>query len=158
MIWKLQLIAVPCLVLSMLNVGFASEVSDVMKKQRAQVQAERKALVGGTMQLSSEQNEKFWALYDKYADERRKNDDRMQKIILEYAKYYPHVPDKIAGELMDDWLEVETQDLKLKKKYVSRFKSILTPQQLVRYFQTENKLDSIVNSRMTAKIPLMEQK
>ena len=57
MIWKLQLIAAPCLVLSMLNIGFASEVSDVMKQQRAQVQAERKALVGGTMQLSSEQKE-----------------------------------------------------------------------------------------------------
>ena len=136
----------------------ATDVANIMQMERAQLQADRKMIVAQAMQLPAEQTEKFWAIYDKYAAERNRNGDKMQKIILEYAKHYPQVPDDVAKKLMDDWLDVQTKTLSLKKKYVGRFKSVLTPQQLVRYFQTENKLDAIVNFGLAAEIPLMEKK
>ena len=136
----------------------AANVANVMHMERAQLQADRQAIVGQAMQLAPDQTDKFWALYDKYAAERKKNGDKMQKVVLEYAKYYPTVPDDVAKKLMDDWMSVESERLRMKKKYVSQFKSVLTPQQLVRYFQTENKLDAIINFGLAADIPLMEQK
>ena len=138
--------------------AMATDISNIMQMERAQLQADRKQIVAQAMQLSADQSEKFWALYDKYAAERTRNGDKMQKIILQYAKHYPQVPDDVAKKLMDDWLDVQSKTLSLKKKYVGRFKSILTPQQLVRYFQTENKLDAIVNFGLAADIPLMEKK
>lgn len=138
--------------------AFAIDFANVMQMERAQLQADRKMIVAQAMRLTSVQGEKFWALYDKYAGERRKNGDRMQKVILEYAKYYPEIPNSVATKLMDDWLATQTQDIKLKKKYVRKFRAILTPQQLARYFQTENKLDAIVNFGLAAEIPLVEKK
>lgn len=136
----------------------AVDVASVMQMQRGQLQADRRAIIAQSMNLRSTQGEKFWALYDKYAAERKKNGDKMQKIILEYAKHYPQVPDEIATKLMDDWLATESKKLGLKKKYVARFKHILSPQQLIRYFQTENKLDAIIYFGLAADIPLMEKK
>jgi hypothetical protein len=136
----------------------AADVANIMQMERAQLQADRKVIVGQAMQLNPDQTEKFWALYDDYAAERKKNGDRMQKIILDYAKNYPAVPDDVARKLMDDWLKVQSEDLRLKKKYVGKFKKVLKPQQLVRYFQTENKLDAIIDFGLAADIPLMEKK
>jgi len=138
--------------------AMAADVANIMQMERAQLQADRKVIVGQAMQLKPDQTDKFWALYDQYAAERKKNGDKLQKVILEYAKYYPTVPDDVAKKLMDDWMDVQSKNLSLKKKYVGRFKSILTPQQLVRYFQTENKLDAIINFGLAADIPLMEKK
>lgn len=156
---KIRVIVVSCVTLNLALIGFeavAADAARTMQKQREQVQADRKAVIGKAMQLSSTQTEQFWALYDKYSAERKKNNDFWQKIVLEYAKHYPQVPDDVANRIMDDWLKIENQDVKLKKKYVRKFKSILTPQQLVRYFQTENKLDALFNSRVAEQIPLME--
>lgn len=137
--------------------GYAAavDVANVMQMQRGQLQADRKAIVAQSMRLTSTQGEKFWALYDKYTAERKKNGDTTQKIILEYAKYYPEVPDKVAAKLLDDWMGTKSEDLRLKKKYVRKFNQILTPTQTFRYFQTENKLDAIVNFGLAADIPLM---
>lgn len=74
----------------------AVDVASVMQMQRGQLQADRKAIVAQSMRLTSTQGEKFWALYDKYAAERKKNGDNMQKLILGYAKHYPEVPDAVA--------------------------------------------------------------
>ncbi|MFV1997351.1 MAG: hypothetical protein ACC641_05000 [Acidiferrobacterales bacterium] len=138
--------------------GEGVDVANVMQMQRGQLQADRKVIVAQSMRLTSTQGEKFWTLYDKYAVERKKNGDKMQKLVLQYAKHYPEVPDAVASKIMGDWLAIESRDLKLKKKYVTRFREILKPQQLVRYFQTENKLDAIVNFGLAAEIPLMEKK
>ncbi len=141
--------------------GYAAatvDVANIMQMQRGQLQADRKVIVAQSMRLTSTQSEKFWTMYDKYATERKMNGDKMQKLILQYAKHYPEVPDKVASKMMDDWIAIESRDLRLKKKYATKFKEILKPQQLVRYFQTENKLDAIVNFGLAAEIPLMEKK
>jgi hypothetical protein len=133
-------------------------VADVMQMQRAQLQADRKAIIAQTMALEPGQSDTFWSVYDDYAAERNKAGDRMQKLVLEYAKNYPSVPDDVARQLMDDWLDIEKERLHLKTRYVRKFRTVLTPQQTVRYFQTENKLDAIVNFGLAADIPLMEKK
>jgi len=141
--------------------GYAAatvDVANIMQMQRGQLQADRKVIVAQSMRLTSTQSEKFWTMYDKYAAERKMNGDKMQKLILQYAKHYPEVPDEIASKMMQDWIAIESRDLRLKKKYVTRFREILKPQQLVRYFQTENKLDAIVDFGLAAEIPLMEKK
>ncbi len=138
--------------------AIAADVANIMQMERVQLQADRKMIIAQAMQLSSAEGEKFWPLYDDYAAARKQNGDRLQKVILEYAKHFPEVPDAVATKLMDDWLATEKQGVKLKTKYVKKFRRVLTPQQLARYFQTENKLDAIVKFGLAADIPLIEMK
>ena len=67
---EIHLLVASFVVLNLAVIGFeaaAADVGKIMQQQRAQVQADRKAIIGKTMQVSSTQAEKFWALYDKYS-------------------------------------------------------------------------------------------
>jgi hypothetical protein len=43
---------------------------------------------------------------------------------------------------------------KLKRKYVKRFMKVLPAKKVLRYYQIENKLDTIINMDLAATIPL----
>jgi hypothetical protein len=47
--------------------------------------------------------------------------------------------------------------LKLHKKYMRRFGKLLTPLELARFYQIENKLDAVVNVQLAQGIPLISK-
>ncbi len=49
----------------------------------------------------------------------------------------------------------EQVKLRTRNTYVQKFKEILPPKKVVRFFQVENKLDAIINFELVAGIPLV---
>jgi hypothetical protein len=58
--------------------------------------------------------------------------------------------------MLDDYLDIQKKKIALKKKYVKKFKKVLTPKKLVQYYQTENKLDTIIMMELAAEVPLVK--
>jgi len=48
--------------------------------------------------------------------------------------------------------------LKLKKTYYTKFKKILTAGKAARFFQAENKIETLINAELAFDIPLIETK
>ena len=128
-----------------------------MDSVRTAVKANRKKIVAGAMDLTTEEHQKFWPLYAEYRDSAAKSGDRLMNIIMEYAANYNTLTDGQAAKLMNDYAAMDQDRIRLRAVYVKKFGEFLPPRKLMRYFQLENKLDAIVNYDLAATIPLPKQ-
>jgi hypothetical protein len=110
------------------------------------------------MQLNREDSNRFWPVYNDYRAAIGKVNDRRIKLITSYADSYNsgNLSDDKALSLLDEFLSIEKARLKVKKKYVPRFKKVLPPKKVVRFFQVDNKLDAVVKLEMARNIPLVQ--
>lgn len=125
---------------------------------RASIQSDRKAIVNQYMNLSEEESQDFWPLYKEYRSQATKFNDRLAKIILDYGDSYQKqsVSDEQAEQMLSEYLILEQEKLDLREDYVTKFQQILSPLQVTRYFQLENKMDAIINFDLAGNIPLVE--
>ena len=108
------------------------------------------------MKLTSSEAEKFWPVYEQYQKELGKIADQKLALIEKYAKNYNTMTDKLAVELLDYHMSIEAQRLALQCVFVPKFKKVLPPVKMTRYFQCENKITAIVNYELATKIPLIK--
>ena len=107
------------------------------------------------MPLTAPESEAFWPRYNDYQQALRKVNDRKVKLIQGYARDYPALTDEKAEEMLNEFLDIETEEVKLKKSYVKKFRKVLPAKKVTRYFQVENKLDAIINFELADSIPLV---
>jgi hypothetical protein len=124
---------------------------------RAEVLANRQAVIADNLPLSSEEAERFWPLYRQYRQERDVLADRRIEGLEAYYEHMDEMSDALATRLLDDYLVLQADMLALKKRYVSRFREILSQQQTLRYFQLEHRLDAMVEDELAQGIPLASQ-
>ena len=132
----------------------AADLEREMDSVRQIVRSNRQKVIAGGMDLTTEENQKFWPLYSEYRDAAAKQGDRLTKIIMEYGKNYDALSDAQAVKLMNDYATLDQDRLNLRSAYVKKFAAILPPKKLMRYFQMEQKLDAIMNYDIAATIPL----
>ena len=132
----------------------AADIEREMDSVRQIVRSNRQKVVAGGMDLTTEENQKFWPLYSEYRDAATKQGDRLTRIIMEYGKNYDALSDAQAVKLMNDYATLDQDRLNLRSAYVKKFAAILPPKKLMRYFQMEQKLDAIMNYDIAATIPL----
>ena len=135
--------------------AMAGEASDAVELTRSVVQVERKAVVAKAMELTQQESQAFWPVYNEYWNNLNKINDRKVKLIMDYAKNYGNISDTMAKDMLKEFFDIQNATLKLKKKYVKKFENVLPPKKVFRYFQTENKLDALINIQLASEIPLM---
>ncbi|MEE4184777.1 MAG: hypothetical protein V2J12_03300 [Gammaproteobacteria bacterium] len=137
------------------NPAVADYTNDI-EAARTLAQTERKVLIMSQMVMTADEAEAFWPLYDEYTAARKKVGNLRVKVITDYAARFESMDEATARQLLDDALRYEQQMLKLKQKYVKKFRKILPDVKVTRYFQLENKLDALVDFDMAGEIPLIE--
>jgi hypothetical protein len=60
-------------------------------------------------------------------------------VIAEYAAHYNNLEAEVASKLMKKWADVQEEALKLQKNYVEKFEKFLSPVEVLRYMQVENR-------------------
>ncbi len=115
---------------------------------------EKKAVVLASMQLEGEKKETFGNLYEHY--QVRLMELRMQelKLISDYAEHYNDMTDASADKIIIDHIRIEEKALKLKKRYIEQFKTILSSAEVIRYFQIENRYKLLEKAKVAEAIPL----
>jgi hypothetical protein len=93
-------------------------------------------------------------MYREYRVEMAKVGDRVSNLLVKYTQQYDTLTDDQANQIMKDWLSIEKAKNNVKDKYVSRFKKILPPRKVMRFFQADNKLDAVVNAQLASIVPL----
>lgn len=140
--------------------AFSEQVSQQVKEDldltRAVIQLKRKAIVAMNLGLTDYEGQAFWPVYEEYWAEMKKLGDRDVALIGNFAKNYVYesLTNQKADEMLKEWFSIKKQEVKLKEKYVKKFKKVLPEKKVLRYFQIENKLDLIIDSEVSAQIPL----
>ena len=134
----------------------AQDIQSEIELTRAVIQTERQALVASGLDLTSAEADAFWPLYREYQGQRAILGDSEVKLIMDYSDNYGVMTDEKAKKMLDDWFDIESKDLSLKKKYAKKFRKILPDLKVTRYFQIENKLDAVIDNEVAKEIPLVE--
>ena len=140
-------------------VAFAQDqASDNMEIVREKVRADKKLLVATNMELTEQEAAAFWPVYEAYQKEIGDLNARMLKAIESYADVYNQgtVPDDVAKKLLDEVLDIDADEVDLRKSYVPKFGKVLPAGKLARYYQIESKIRAAIRYELASGIPLVK--
>jgi hypothetical protein len=121
---------------------------------REAINNERQTLVTKVMDLTPDEMQRFWPLYIEYRSETLKVGDRIVHLITTYADNYENMTDQTADELLAEFVHIEEERARLKARYLPKFKEALPVRKVARFYQIENKLDSVILAELAQTIPL----
>ncbi len=133
----------------------AQTVKDALELTRQAVETQRRVLVSGALPLTDAEAGAFWPLYDSYEKERRALDERANRLVADFVAAAPSLSDPQAKAMLDEALKVDDERLRLRRSSMDRMAKAIPPRKLVRFFQIENKLDSVVRADVSRQIPLV---
>jgi pyruvate formate-lyase activating enzyme-like uncharacterized protein len=149
--------------LAILSVGIglslpatAQQENDLIEVIRGQIKKDRQAVVAANMTLSATQSENFWPLYREYHQERDGLIDRRIALLTDFRDNRMGMTADQASQILKDALKLENDIGKLKRKYASKFEKVLSPRATLRYYQIENKLDTIIDYELASVVPLRQ--
>jgi hypothetical protein len=149
------------LVLTVAVVAGAADVraqvseTDALHQLRADIQADRQAVVTANLGLTDAEGAAFWPLYREYRAELAKGGDRLQKLIQDFARVYDTATPEQAKALVDEMMAIQKTDLKVKEAYLPKFRKVLPEVKVARLLQLENKIDAVIRIGLAADIPLI---
>jgi hypothetical protein len=135
-------------------VASAQTVKEALEVNREAVESQRRVLVAGALPLTDAESAAFWPLFDGYEKGRRTLDERANRLVADFVAESAIMADGRAREMLDEALKIDDERLRLRRSWLSRMSKAIPPRKLVRFFQIENKLDSLVRADVARQIPL----
>ncbi len=147
-------LAAAALVSVVAAVAAAQTVKDALEVTRQAVESQRRVLVAGALPLTDAEADAFWPLYDAYEKERRPLDERANKLVADFLAGAASLTDAQAKAMVEEALKVDEERLRVRRSYLGRMVKAIPPRKLARFYQIDNKLDSVVRADVSRQIPL----
>jgi len=135
------------------NEKFADMAGEI-ELLRSVAQTERKAIVAQAMILTDQESTAFWPVYNDYRAAMAKVNDRLVKVVTDYAAVRNTMTDEQAKTLLNDHIKFEQDLLNVRKKYIKKFNKAIPMVKVARFYQIENKLDILQKMSLASQIPL----
>src|SRR5436190_8003446 len=132
----------------------AQTEQDMIEVARSVVAADRKAVVVAAMELTEKEGTSVWPLYEEYRNEMGKITDDRIKLVRDYAKLYPTVPDEQAKQMLDTYTRLQRKQVDKRAAHLKSFAKILPPAKALRFAQVETRLDLVYQLQLAAAVPL----
>ncbi|MFC2119641.1 hypothetical protein ACFLQ4_01080 [Bacteroidota bacterium] len=133
--------------------NFETGYIDILKKD---IQTEAKMLVGENLEMTEEQAEVFWPLYDEYDAELLELSNERLNVISSYMLDYYDLSNEKAETLVNKAMDIDQKRLDLKRKYIAKMNKVL-PQKLVgKFFQIDNYLQTLLTIQRQSTIPFIK--
>lgn len=135
----------------------ADEAASVaeMHALEAEIGPEKRAFVAEQLELTPQEDAKFWPIYDGYQDALRAFNQRRLDNILRYARAYNDdaFDDATATAIAEEALDIEKDEAEQMDRTFRKLKKVVPAVKAVRYLQVENKLRAIVRFEQAAQVP-----
>ncbi len=141
--------------LAPLSVAAAPIPRDAIEVLRADLRADRKAIIAEEMKLTEQQSAAFWPIYRSYRAEVDKVSDRFVALVLEYTNVYPNLPEQKAGEMLSQYTRIESDLLSVKRKYLKKLGKVLPASKVFRFAQLDNRYDLGTRVAIATQIPVL---
>ena len=122
---------------------------------RADVRAEKTAIIGQMMDLNDDQAAKFWPIYREYDVALQQLNDKKLAGIKQYAKNYDSMTDEKADELAKLALDLENERTDLKRTYYEKVSKQLGGILAARFLQIENQLLMVIDLQIASSLPIV---
>jgi len=150
-------LALSCLLMARPAQGQAGQPTnglDQIELTRANIQNRRQEIVQQIMELTPTESEKFWPVYRDYRNEIARVSDQRVELIEKFVNQAATMSDEQSEKLLHQWFSLREQQIGVQKKYAGKFRKVLPGAKVVRFYQTENLLDTIVSANIQASMPV----
>lgn len=137
--------------------------SDILTDQqlanaRMMIQEGRQAIIREDLHLTAEEEAAFWPLYEDYRSDLMPIQDRSVVLTANYMRQYESgvLTDAYAERMLEDYFSIKSDLLKVRKKYIRRFKKIMPMLKVTRFYQLENKMNADIDAELAFLVPLIE--
>ena len=125
---------------------------------RDQLDLDKRAVVESNLVLTEPQAAAFWPIYEEYQRELKAIDERLVKLVNEYAEKYVSgsITDAIARRLIGEALALDEAEVGLRKNTLMKLDGVVPAIEAARYLQIENKIRAVIRYDLSDSIPLVE--
>ena len=122
---------------------------------RLEMRKDKRGLVERNMELTPQEAQKFWPIYDAYQQELDRIVQRENRALLDYINTENMMTDANAKRIGREFLKAEDDEQALRTKQLRRVLAVLPGRKAVRYLQIETKLRTLQRYDVAERIPLV---
>lgn len=143
-----------------LSLSWAQNTNDYIELTREVLKVEKKATIAEVMQMTEEESEVFWPLYNEYERMQSEIQNERISVILDYAENFENITEEMADEYLTRMLDYQNNLLALKKMWYKKFKNNMPNSigKIATFFQAENKIEALISAELAKEIPLLDIK
>jgi hypothetical protein len=130
--------------------------TDIIQSLQKDVKTAKKQVIAANIELTAEQAQAFWPVYDRYVMEMTPLLERKLQLISGYINRAGSLTDDDADEYITGRAETEEAILRLRAKYVPIFRKVLPAKTAALFTQIDYRLDLMLDMELTAQQPLIE--
>ena len=119
------------------------------EKRRAKMKEMKKAFIKTELELTADEETKFWPIYDKYEAKREALRKEHRTLRKKYRGKSPsELSDQEAEDLMSKEMEFREKRLQLDKDFQSELKGVISVQKIIMLHKAERKFKKQLMDRM----------
>lgn len=100
--------------------------------------AQKIAFFTSRLQLTPEESEKFWPVYNEYQKKRTDIQEKRRQLQIKYAREQSVLNDAEILQMSDQFIELQVEETEVSRKYHEQFKQVLPIRKVLRLYYTEN--------------------
>jgi hypothetical protein len=122
---------------------------------RKDVRSQKRQLIASNLQLTDQEAEQFWPLYDQYTADLVKINDAKYSSIKEFAASYSTLTDDQATVLVRKMLSVDQAVAELRLRYIPIFNNVIPGRKTAVFFQLDRRLVMLIDLQIASQIPMI---
>ena len=153
-IHKISLVGILIFGIAVMTSWLANAQDDLQAASEI-IKNKKKIFIEEVMELTPQEKEKFWPVYDKFDSGLSKiRRDRIE-LELKFIRNHENLSDAEAMAMLKQRWRLDSDELKLKQAYVDKFKQVFRGRKVVRFFQAENKFDTAAIAALYGNLPMI---
>jgi len=129
----------------------------LMELYRADLKAEKTAILTENLQLTDAEATTFWPIYREYDLKLSALQDERFALLKDYAAAYDNIGPETATTLMEKALTLEEKRMKLRHEYFKKVSKAVSPLVAARFAHVESVIQNLVDLQVQTQIPLVHK-
>jgi hypothetical protein len=139
------------------NPACAQTPEEGVKLFRKNLSSLKKQIIAANVELTDEEAQQFWPIYDRYTAEMAAIMDKKFELIGEYLYNYDDLTDEQADSYIQQRAAVEESLLQLRLKYLPVFRKVLSGKATALFFQLDWRIGLVTDLELSSQLPTVEQ-
>lgn len=127
-----------------------------LQELRKSLRTAKKQMIASHMELTDGEAERFWPVYDQFADELARISAWKFALTRDFVRHHRTLTDRQAETFLEQRIAIEQAGLQLRAKYVPLFRKVLSAKSTVLFYQIEWRLNLMIEIQWAADIPLVD--
>jgi len=113
---------------------FSQNISD---EKRKKIEIQKIAFITKSLDLSSEEAQVFWPVYNNFSDEMKSIKEKIRDNMSSMRKDRSSLTEKQVGEIMEQKFKMEQMVLDIKVKFNKEFQKVISNKQIAALYHAE---------------------